>query len=333
MRASLLHVLGVGLVLRGEYADAISVAERTQSLSSGTQDGVLLSAACMIQGQVRMLQGRPRAAREWLERGLAAMASSEPETTAHSPVADPHVTLLGLLALQLLHLGFVDTARQRMAQAQERARESGQPLAQMVAIWCDALLEIRLGDSDRVEALAVRMETLVEKYSLRLGRTACGWLRGWVLARTGQPSEGFGLIRNAYEENVRLGTLSGGSEVVGYGAEALLLAGDLEAAQAQLAEAFHVAQALGERIYLPELFMIEASIARAKGKPREVEKALRQALAEAREQQAPWLELAPLRELCSAGGASRSDRAALAALVDQMPQAIQSSGSTGGFPS
>ncbi len=33
----------------------------------------------------------------------------------------------------------------------------------------------------------------------------------------------------------------------GYGAEALLLAGDLEAADAQLAEAFRVAQTLGER--------------------------------------------------------------------------------------
>ena len=77
----------------------------------------------MIQGQVRMLHGRPRVAREWLERGLAAMASSSPEAAGHSPMADPQVTLLGLLALQLLHLASVEGARQRIAQAQGRARD------------------------------------------------------------------------------------------------------------------------------------------------------------------------------------------------------------------
>ena len=321
MRATLLHLLGVALFLRGEYADAISVAERTQALSSATNDAVLLRAACTIEGQVRMLQGRPRVAREWFERGLAAVASSEAQTPRDSLAADPQVTLLGLLALQLLHVGCVEAAQQRIAHAQQRARESAQPVAQMIAVWCDALLEVRLGNAQRVEALAAQMGMLVEKYALGLGRTAFGWLRGWALARTGRPSEGFRLIRDAYEENVRLGTFTGGSEVLGYGAEAMLLAGDLEAAETQLAEAFRVAETLGERIYLPELFVIEASIARAQGKAREAEAALHRALAEARAQEAPWLELAPLLELCSARGASRSDREALAALVDRMPEA------------
>ena len=321
MRATLLHLLGVALFLRGEYADAVSVAERTQALSSVTADAVLLRAACMIEGEVRMLQGRPRVAREWFERGLAAVASNEAQTPRDSLAADPQVTLLGLLALQLLHLGYVETARQRIAQAQQRARESAQPVAQMIAIWCDALLEVRLDNSERVAVLAAQMKALVEKFAVGLGRTAFGWLSGWALARTGRPGEGFRLIRDAYEENVRLEMLTGGSEVVGYGAEALLLAGDLEAAGAQLAEAFRVARALGERIYLPELFVIEARIARAGGKPREAEAALRRALAEAREQEAPWLELAPLMELCAPRGASRGDRDALAALLDRMPEA------------
>jgi DNA-binding winged helix-turn-helix (wHTH) protein/tetratricopeptide (TPR) repeat protein len=321
MRATLLHLLGVALFARGEYAEAISVAERTQALSSVTSDVVLLRAACTIEGQVRMLQGRPRVAREWFERGLAAVASSEAPTARDSLVADPQVTLLGLLALQLLHVGCVETAQQRIAQAQQRARESAQPVAQMIAVWCDALLEVRLGNAQRVEALAAQMGMLVETYALGLGRTVFSWLRGWALARTGRPAEGFSLIREAYEQNVRLGMLSGGSEVLGYGAEALLLAGDLEAAEAQLAEAFRVAETLGERIYLPELFVIEASLARTRGKPRDAEAALRRALAEAREQQAPWLELAPLAELCAARGASRGDREELAALIDRMPEA------------
>jgi tetratricopeptide (TPR) repeat protein len=321
MRATLLHLLGVVLALRGEHAEAILVAERAEALAAVTGDSILLRAACLIQGHTRMIEGRPRVAREWFERGLAAVAPSEPVVAEESRLADPQVTLLGLLALQLLHLGFVEAARQRIAQAHDCARESAQPVMQMFAIWCDALLEVRLGNAGRTEELAARMKELIEKYALGRGRTAFGWLHGWALTRSGQPGEGFRLIREAYEENVRLGSLSGGSEVLGYGAEALLLAGDLDAAEAQLAEAFGVAESRGERIYLPELLVIEASIARARGKPREAEAALRRALAEAREQEAPWLELMPLLELCAARGASRTDREALAALVERMPEA------------
>jgi len=43
---------------------------------------------------------------------------------------------------------------------------------------------------------------------------------------------------------------SGASEVLGYAAEALLLAGDYDAAHLELQEAFRVGEELGERVYL-----------------------------------------------------------------------------------
>ena len=73
------------------------------------------------------------------------------------------------------------------------------------------------------------------------------------MSRTGQPREGYRLIREAFEENTRLGMRSGGSEVLGYAAQALLLAGDLDAAQAQLSQALQIAEAQAERVYLPQL--------------------------------------------------------------------------------
>jgi hypothetical protein len=48
---------------------------------------------------------------------------------------------------------------------------------------------------------------------------------------------------------------------------------------------------------------------------------MRQALAEARTQEAPWLELLALSELCGRDDATAEDRQALAALVDQLPEA------------
>jgi hypothetical protein len=45
-------------------------------------------------------------------------------------------------------------------------------------------------------------------------------------------------------------------------------------------------------------------------------------VAEARAQEAPWLELIALLGLCESGGAKAEDRRALAALVNQLPESI-----------
>jgi hypothetical protein len=99
------------------------------------------------------------------------------------------------------------------------------------------------------------------------------------------------------------------------------LSGIEQRPQQQLEEALEVAHAHGERVYLPQLLLIEAAIARARG-PSDVRHAsLRRAVEEARAQEAPWLELVALLELCEHAGATPDDRRALAALVDGLPEA------------
>ena len=134
--------------------------------------------------------------------------------------------------------------------------------------------------------------------------------------------EGYRSIREAYDQNAQLGMLAGGSETLGYAAEALLLAGDWDAAHDQLEEALQFADTHGERVYLPQLFLMQAAIARGRGdSPLPLSASARQAVAEARAQEAPWLELIALIELCESDGAQAEDRHALATLIDQLPEA------------
>jgi len=114
---------------------------------------------------------------------------------------------------------------------------------------------------------------------------------------------------------------SGASEVLGYAAEALLLAGDLEGAHAQLQEALQIADTLGEGVYLPQLLQLQAAIARAQGQFEAGAVSMRRAVEEARAQEAPWLELRALVELCAYHDASTAERQALAELVVQLPEA------------
>jgi DNA-binding winged helix-turn-helix (wHTH) protein/tetratricopeptide (TPR) repeat protein len=321
MRGLLLHGFGFVLFQRAEYAEALALAERAEALASATNDPVLVLTACTVRGHADMLQGRPRGARTWFERGLA-LAESLDAPAEQIFVADPQVFLLGLLGIQLLHLGLVEQARARLDAAQARARQLGQPFARMVAIWCDALFEVRLGNAERVAALADEMQALVDEFALAQGRSACRWFRGWADARMGQPLGAHRRIREAYEENMRLGMLAGGSETLGYAAEALLLGGDWDGAHQQLQEALQIANTQGERVYLPQLFLIEAAIARGRGQCSPALAAVQRAVAEARAQESPWLEMIALLELCEHDRATHEDLSALAALVDRLPEAI-----------
>ena len=59
--------------------------------------------------------------------------------------------------------------------------------------------------------------------------------------------------------------IAGSSETLGYAAEALVLHGDLDGAEEQLRQALEIVDTYGERIYLPQLLLTEAAIARARG--------------------------------------------------------------------
>ena len=320
VRALLLHGFGFMLCLRGEYAEALAVAERAENLSAETHDPVLLLGACTVQGIVSMLQGRPGAARASIECALPSLESLDP-TAERTFVSDPKATLLGMLSIQLLHQGLVAQARACLQQAHARARQVDQPMARLVVLWYDAMFEVRLDNPQRVATIAGDMHALVDNFALAQGRTAAQWFDGWADARLGQPREGYRRIREAHDRNVGLGMLAGGSENLGYAAQALVLAGDWSAAEAQLREALQFAAAHDERVYLPQLLMIESAIARARGEPQAADASVRRAVAEAREQEAPWLELLARIELCEQQSATAQDRDALALLVDRMPEA------------
>ena len=145
MRSRLLHGFGFLLCLRGEYAEALAVAERAEALGAATNDSALLSTACTVHGEVDQLQGRWRASRAWLERGLAFA-----ERLQEGPeefLVDPQVMLLSMLSVPLVNLGLIEQARACLKRAYGRARDLGWPMAQLVAIWHSALVEVRLGDA------------------------------------------------------------------------------------------------------------------------------------------------------------------------------------------
>jgi len=192
-------------------------------------------------------------------------------------------------------------------------------------MWFDALCEIRFGDAGHLAALADEMHSLVEEYALVHGKTACRWFRGWVEARRSNPLEAFRQIREAYEQNTALGMIAGSSETLGYAAEALVLKGDWNGAQEQLQQALQIVNTYGERIYLPQLLLTEAAITRARGHRANADASIRRAIAEARAQEALWLELLALTELFEHAIPTVDEHRALRSLLAQLSEETDTS--------
>ena len=190
VRARLLHGLGYVCSLRGEYVDALVAAKRAEALASESDDPELMLIACLLHGEAHHMQGQTRAARSWMERGLAIAETLDTAATELF-AADPRVTLLGMLAIDLVRCGLVQQGRTLVGRANARAAERREPMTRLVAAWQEALLEVRLGSPDRLAVLAADMQALVDESALAHGQTACRWFRGWAEARNGRPREGY----------------------------------------------------------------------------------------------------------------------------------------------
>ncbi|MES1163302.1 MAG: hypothetical protein ABUL50_09600, partial [Rhizobacter sp.] len=105
------------------------------------------------------------------------------------------------------------------------------------------------------------------------------------------------------------------AEVLGYAAEALVLAGDWPRAVRQVDEALQLATRLHDHAYLTQLLLLKRRIALARGARQDADDATRQALLEARRQRSPWLEMTVLVDVCEAAHAGPDDIEALRSVV------------------
>jgi DNA-binding winged helix-turn-helix (wHTH) protein len=305
--------LGWAYHVRGEHAQARALAERIDGLAAQRGDRLLHASACNLLGASATLQGEPLAGRKWLEEGLATF-DEVLQGAAFAPlVIDLGVSMRSRLAIALSHLGQVDRARQETEASLARADALGQPYARMMALGYAALLEVRLDRPDRVQPLADALQQVVDEHATIEGEAPARWLRGWLLARQGQAEAGCALAQEGYARYRLLGRFGGGS-LGGYRflVEPLVLAQRWAEARTQLDEAVAVTRRLGERLYLPDLLLLEARIALGTQQADAARHAMEAAAAEARAQQALWLELSARVALCElAPAAAPQDIAAL----------------------
>jgi hypothetical protein len=161
---------------------------------------------------------------------------------------------------------------------------------------------------------------LVDDHAIGQAQGPSRWVRGWAEAHLGSPQEGLRLILEGFEFNRRLGMVSGGSEVLGYAVEALLIAQDWDAAQAHLDKARELGQHFGERILFMYHYLLQSRIDAGRGDIAAARRSLAAGVAEARAQGSLWMEIRLLVQICGLPDASKLDVAALEAAYDRLPE-------------
>jgi hypothetical protein len=114
--------------------------------------------------------------------------------------------------------------------------------------------------------------------------------------------------------------LAGGSEVLGYAVEALLLAGDLDGAQARLDQARELGQRFGERILVMYHHMLQSRIELGRGDVAAARRSLESGVVEACNQGSLWMEIRLHVHICTLPNATKQDLAALKAAYDRLPE-------------
>jgi tetratricopeptide (TPR) repeat protein len=260
-------------------------------------------------------RGQCRLGLEWWRKAIELCEAITDRSAFQGFIVDPETGIRANSVRTFFERGLFDQARAQSARAVAMSEKSGQPLERSLARWRAAMLEVRLGNPDKVLEHVKVVEDIVLKTSVVQGDGPSRYLRGWAMAQQGDPRGGLALIRDGLERHLRIGMISSSTEVMGYAAEALLLAGEWAAADAELTLAFARVEEIDEHCHVPMLLLLRARVASGQGDEAAAVRWLREALRVARELEAPGFELKAALALVQHPHGTPGDRDALAALL------------------
>ena len=318
-RALLMNGYGASLFSRGEYSKLVELADQLEKLEGPDRAPLLVMTALFRAGSAAG-RGQCRLAVEWWHKAVADCEAIVDRAGFQTFIVDPETAIRANSVRALYHRGLFDQARKQSDVALALAQKSGQPLAQTLARWRAGMLDIRFGNPAAVLEHANIIQGIVSQTSVQQGDGPSRYLRGWAMARLGDPAGGLAQIREGLARHLGIGMISSSTEVLGYAAEALVLAGDWDGAEAELSAAFERVRELDEHEYESMLYLLRARVARGRGDPASAFAALQEAVRIARSQEAPGIELAAACELVEHPDHTASDRKALADLLGTLTE-------------
>ena len=272
----------VQLLLKGEFADAASLANRVMELAEREGSPASLVDAYHGMLQTRFYEGDLAGTEEqfanW-RKYQDARASGAISATARTIV-------IANAAICAWMMGRISLARDRIAEATTFAAASKDPFALMIAKWLEALVRHNLREPQGVMAAASQSIALSEQNGFANVSSIMS-LKAWAIAHLGDSAQALALARNELEEHTTraVGSLANTLMVQ---AEVQAIAGMHDAALDSIQKALSREK---QGSFKPDLFRIRGDIWLQIGKREAAEADFREAIACSKKMDAKMLEL------------------------------------------
>jgi class 3 adenylate cyclase/tetratricopeptide (TPR) repeat protein len=304
-------------LFRGEFDLAQRLDEDLLRLSRQRNDsaGIVLGHDC--SGRDLLSAGKFAPARSHFEEVLALYDPTSHASLIHQTGSDPRAVSQGYLAIALFCLGFPEQALARSNTA--IAEALAHPPTLTVALAQSARLLSLSGDNAALDERTTQLIAVATEQGFPLYRTLGTLYLGWVKVNTGHVREGISLLRNASDAYSATGSQTRICYHTGLLAKACEIVGQFDEGLRHLDNALQLAEAVGERWFMAELYRYKGDGMIRRGDHEAAEELYRKSHAIAEKQEAKLWQLraaVSLARLYSNWGHRSRARDLLAPLYD-----------------
>jgi class 3 adenylate cyclase/predicted ATPase len=275
----------------GELGLAQRLDEDLLRLSRERDDsaGIVLGHDC--SGRDLLIAGSFASARAHLEEVLALYDPISHGSLVHQTGSYPQVISQGYLAIALFCLGFPDAALAHSNAVIAEARRLAHPPTLTVSLSTDARLLSLTGDYAALDQRTGQLIAVATEQGFQLYRGLGTIYRGWVKVNTGDLPAGISMLRSGSNAYSATGAQTRICYHTALLAKACALAGQVDEALLHLDNAVRIAEAIGERWFLAELYRHKGELMIRRGDCEAAEAFYRKALGIAEKQEAKLWEL------------------------------------------
>jgi predicted ATPase len=281
--------------VRSDLKRSQELAERLLSLAQRSQDRSQMLQAHMALAVTTFSLGDFVATREHTEQGIALYDPRQHAGHAHLYGQDPKSGCLAFGAVALWALGYPDLAKERSRQAIALAEELGHPTSRALALYFGAMLHHYCREAPAVEEHTEATTAIAKEHRLSLWLANGLVMGGWAQAERGDFADGIPMLRRGLTDWAATGARTHQTYFLGLLAEALCRAGQIEEAQAVLADALSLTVQRGTVFHWAELHRLRGELLQVhmgnENWAQDAESCFRQAISVARRQQARSFEL------------------------------------------
>jgi class 3 adenylate cyclase/tetratricopeptide (TPR) repeat protein len=299
-RIAVLYGLCTGNTLRARMEPAFDLARQIITIAERLDDPTYYVVGYRLLGTLQFYAGQNRSALASLQQGGKYRDPRRQRPISYRFGWDPSLAILCYEVLVRLSLGLFDSAEKISAQARAEFSDHIHPPTVATSTFCGVTWpKAVLGDLEGLERDSAELAAYCAEKKVEQIRLLAGLHHAYARAVRDPIEANIAFIRDALNAVRSSGSNAGNSILISNLAEALMMGGDLAAAEAALRDGFAFVEQSGEGYWLADLHRLGGQIAlrRSAPDPAQAEACFTKAIEVARAQEARLLELRAANDL------------------------------------